>query len=92
MLQVQGEHKEHGEFEDSEILAFEKAENETKNEDFFLDIDETDLEPEVYDDLDDWILLDHEPVVSLIQESREIYLKVSKLFFVGINKHFEFSN
>jgi hypothetical protein len=71
LLQVQGEHKEHGEFEDSEILAFEKAENETKNEDFFLDIDETDLEPEVYDDLDDWVLLDHEPVVSLIQESRE---------------------
>ena len=62
MLQVQEEHEE---YEDSEILAIEKAENETKNEDYFLykgHADPTDLEPEIddHDDLDDWVILDHE--------------------------------
>ena len=71
MLQVQEEHEEHEEYEDSEILAIEKAENETKNEDHFLykgqmiifgHADQTDLEPEIddHDDLDDWVIIDHE--------------------------------
>ena len=64
MLQVQEEHEEHEEYEDSEILAIEKAENETKNEDHFVfgHADQTDLEPEIddHDDLDDWVIIDHE--------------------------------
>ena len=68
MLQVQEEHEE---YENSEILAIEKAENETKNEDYYLykrqiivlgHADQTDLEPKIddHDDLDDWVILDHE--------------------------------
>ena len=63
MLQVQEEHEDN---EDSE--AIEKAKNETKNEDNFLYKEQiivfghVDLEPEIddHDDLDDWVMIDHE--------------------------------
>ena len=64
LLQVQEEHEEHEEYEDIEILAIEKAENETKNGQIivFGHADQTDLEPEIddHDDLDDWVMINHE--------------------------------
>ena len=80
MLQVQEKHEQHEEYDDSEILAIEKAENETKTENIFFDleggdVDQTDLESEIYvdDDLDDWVLLDHESVVFWYKNQKKKY-------------------